>query len=158
MKKPLAVPAAVWALVKEVARHLLRRPVVGVAVAGQTNDGRWLLIRRADTGEWALPGGTLEWGETLTHAAERELREESGARLLGPLQLSGVYSDPDRDMRFHSVTILLQASVSAPESEPHNPLEIREIGLFQASELPERLSHRMTDMLRDARAGRRTVE
>jgi 8-oxo-dGTP diphosphatase len=158
VKPPLAIPAAAWALVKEVARHLLRRPVVGVAVAGQTDDGRWLLIRRGDTGEWALPGGTLEWGETLTHAAERELREEAGARLRGPLTLSGVYSDPDRDMRFHSVTVLLQAEVSAPDGGPQNPLEIREVGLFHAAELPARLSHRMTDMLRDARSGRRVVE
>ena len=33
--------------------------------AARTADGRWVLIRRGDTGEWALPGGTLEWGETL---------------------------------------------------------------------------------------------
>lgn len=158
MKAPRAVPAAAWALVKEVARHLLRRPVIGVAVAGQTDDGRWLLIRRGDTGEWALPGGTLEWGETLTHAAERELREEAGAQLRGALTLAGVYSNPDRDMRFHSVTILLQAPVSEPLSEPQNPLEIREVGLFHSEQLPPRLSHGMTDMLRDARAGRRVVE
>jgi ADP-ribose pyrophosphatase len=36
-----------------------------------------LLIRRADTGEWALPGGKLDPGETALHAAERELREET---------------------------------------------------------------------------------
>jgi 8-oxo-dGTP diphosphatase len=131
---------------------------VGVAIAGQTDDGRWLLIRRADTGEWALPGGTLEWGETLTHAAERELREEAGAQLRGPLALSGVYSSPDRDMRFHAVTVLLQAAVSPPLAAPQNPLEIREVGLFSTADLPARLSHRMTDMLRDALAGRRVVE
>lgn len=47
-----------------------------------------LLIRRAKPprrGEWSLPGGRLEWGETLAHAALRELREETGveARLCG---------------------------------------------------------------------------
>jgi 8-oxo-dGTP diphosphatase len=158
MKRRLSVPAGLWALAKEVGRHLLRRPVVGVAIAGQTDDGRWLLIRRGDTGEWALPGGTLEWGETLTHAAERELREEAGAQLAGPLTLAGVYSDPERDMRFHAVTVLLHASVSPPRAQPLNPLEIREVGLFATTELPARLSHRMTDMLRDARTGRRVVE
>src|SRR5208337_4883741 len=59
------IPGAVWVLVKDVARHVLRRPVIGIVAAGRTRDGRWLLIRRGDTGEWALPGGTLEWGETL---------------------------------------------------------------------------------------------
>lgn len=43
-----------------------------------------LLIRRGDTGEWALPGGKLELGESARHAAERELREETAVSL--PLQ------------------------------------------------------------------------
>src|SRR5260370_33872885 len=42
------------ALVKEVARHLLRRPVVGVAAAPRAPDRRWVLVPRADFGTWAL--------------------------------------------------------------------------------------------------------
>ena len=42
--------------------------MVGIAAAATTADGRWLMIKRADTGTWALPGGTLEWGETLRAA------------------------------------------------------------------------------------------
>jgi hypothetical protein len=61
-------------------------------------------------------------------------------------------------MRFHAVTVLLQAPVSPPQAQPLNPLEIREVALFATAELPPRLSHRMTDMLRDARTGRRVVE
>lgn len=52
--------------------------MLGIAAAAQTEDGRWLLIRRGDTGQWALPGGTLEWGETLREAIVRELAEEAG--------------------------------------------------------------------------------
>ena len=61
-------PSDVFALVREATRHVLRHPVVGVAAAARTQDGRWLLIRRRDTGGWALPGGTLEWGESLSPA------------------------------------------------------------------------------------------
>src|SRR5699024_3876449 len=63
MKHWLGLGSDAWTILKEAARHVLRHPVVGVAVAAQTAGGRWLLIRRRDTGDWALPGGTLEWGE-----------------------------------------------------------------------------------------------
>ncbi len=145
-------------ILREAARHLLRRPVVGVAVAAQAPGERWLLIRRRDTGGWALPGGTLEWGEKLTEAARRELLEEAGVVHEGPFELCGVYSSPVRDYRFHAVTILLRAQVSAPERPPMNALEIADVRLFTSSDLPSSLSLSMTDMLADARAGRRVLE
>ena len=67
------IPRALFGLTKEILRHLLRRPVVGVVALARTPDGRFLLIRRGDTGAWALPGGTLEWGETLRSALTREV-------------------------------------------------------------------------------------
>ena len=98
---PLSLmPRAVLGLGKEVARHLLRRPVVGLAVAAHTRDGRWLLIRRGDTGTWALPGGTVEWGETLQETFTRELLEEAGVVGATFERVVGVYSRPDRDPRF----------------------------------------------------------
>lgn len=145
-------------IAKEAARHVLRHPVVGIAIAAQTEDGRWVLIRRRDTGHWALPGGTLEWGESLSAAARRELREEAGVELSSALELCGVYSDPARDYRFHAVTVLARARVGAPAQAPVNPLEILEVGLFESSALPPSLSLSMTDLLEDARAGRRTLE
>ena len=50
------------------------------ANAAVFRDGRILLIRRADNGLWALPGGLVEVGETLAEAACRELLEEAGIR------------------------------------------------------------------------------
>jgi 8-oxo-dGTP diphosphatase len=145
-------------LLREAARHVLRRPVVGVAVAAQAPGERWLLIRRRDTGGWALPGGTLEWGETLLAAARRELLEEAGVVYQGPFELCGVYSSPVRDYRFHAVTVLLRAQVSEPERAPMNSLEIADVRLFASSDLPSSLSLSMTDMLADARTGRRVLE
>ena len=98
------MPKAAFGIMKEVARHLLRRPVVGIAAACRTNDGEWLLIRRGDTGTWALPGGTLEWGETLERALVRELEEEAGVTDVEVERVVGVFSRPDRDPRFHAVT------------------------------------------------------
>jgi 8-oxo-dGTP diphosphatase len=151
MLAPMNVPSGVWRLVREAARHLLRRPVVGVAAAARTKDGRWLLIRRGDTGDWALPGGTLEWGETLRDAVVREVREEAGARIETLGDVSGVYSRSDRDVRFHAVTVVVRAQVSEPEEPPDNPIEIREVRLFTDDALPPNIGMGMADMIRDAR-------
>lgn len=147
-----------WGILKEAARHVLRHPVVGVAVAARAEGERWLLIRRRDTGGWALPGGTLEWGETLLDAARRELWEEAGVEATSPFELCGVYSSPLRDYRFHAVSVLLSTNVGPVLAPPKNPLEISEVRLFPESELPASLSLSMTDMLADARAGRRVLE
>ena len=66
-------------------------PSVNVVV---TNDaGEILLIRRSDNDNWAVPGGAVDLGESLTQAAVRETREESGieCEITG---LAGIYSDP----------------------------------------------------------------
>jgi 8-oxo-dGTP diphosphatase len=152
------LPNAVFRIVKEAARHLLRRPVIGIAAAARTPRGDWLLIRRGDTGGWALPGGTLEWGETLRSGLARELEEETGAQLLELGRLVGVYSGPERDLRFHAVTVVVEARVSEPLGRPQNPVEILEVRSFADAELPGDFSYSMKDMLDDARAGRTVWE
>jgi 8-oxo-dGTP diphosphatase len=154
------IPVALFKIVREVARHVLRRPVVGVCAAARTLDGRWVLIRRADTGGWALPGGTLEWGETLRTALARELEEETGAKLVELGRLVGVYSGPERDARFHSVTIVVEARVDLREGAAAavNPLEILEVRAFTDADLPAEYSYQMKDMMDDARAGRTVWE
>jgi 8-oxo-dGTP diphosphatase len=145
------IPLGLWKMGKEVLRHLLRRPVVGIAAAARVRDGRWLLVRRTDTGQWALPGGTLEWGETLRQAVARELSEEAGVEVLELGALSGVYSAPERDARFHAVTVVVHALVTEPTRPPENPVEIAEARLFSDAELPAQLAHGMTVMLAHAR-------
>lgn len=149
---PLAwLPESVVGLVKEVGRHILRRPVVGLAVAARTDDGSWVLIRRGDTGTWALPGGTLEWGETLESTLVRELDEEAGITESKLLRVVGVYSRPDRDPRFHAVTILVEARVARPSKKQMNPLEITEVAVFADDEVPSPLAMTMSDYVAAAR-------
>lgn len=150
----MRIPLGLWSIVKEAARHVLRRPVLGIAAAARTQDGRWVLVRRTDTGEWALPGGTVEWGETLRSAIRRELAEEAGVDVIALGELSGVYSAPERDARFHAVTVVVHARVTEPDRPPLNPAEIAEVGVFTDDRLPSTLAHGMTVMLDDARAAR----
>jgi 8-oxo-dGTP diphosphatase len=154
----MRVPRGVWGIVKETARHLLRRPVVGLVAVARVPDGRLVLIRRGDTGGWSLPGGTLEWGETLRQCLERELREEAGVSLLEAGELLGVYSAPWRDLRFHAVTVVVAAAVSLPSRPPMNPLEVLEVKCCRDDELPAELSHAMTDVLERARKAQRYWE
>jgi 8-oxo-dGTP diphosphatase len=81
--------------------------------------GRLLLIRRKHPpfpGQYALPGGYVEYGETTEQAAARELAEETGL-VAANMSLVGVYSDPQRDPRGHVVSIAYRIAVTA--HDPH---------------------------------------
>lgn len=146
----LRLPKAALGVLREVGRHLLKRPVVGIAAVARDERGHVLLVRRGDTGTWALPGGTLEWGETLASTLPRELAEECGVDAPTNVEVCGVYSRPDRDPRFHAVTVVVRCTVKGPARGPKNELEIREARFFRPGELPAELAMSMTDMLATA--------
>jgi 8-oxo-dGTP diphosphatase len=76
-------------------------------------NGRVLLVRRGHPpfkGEYALPGGFVEVGETVEDACRRELMEETGVKA-GRLELVGVYSDPKRDPRTHTCSVVFLTRV-----------------------------------------------
>jgi 8-oxo-dGTP diphosphatase len=145
------MPKGALAIIREAARLLLRRPVAGVAAAARVPDGRWVLVRRADTGTWALPGGTSEWGETTTETITRELLEEAGVVLRKVTRTVGVFSRADRDSRFHAITVVVGCDVDPPSRPPANPLEVTEVGLFDDACLPADLALGNGDMIAAAR-------
>ena len=85
--------------------------------------GRILLQRRRDTGQWALPMGKMELGETPSQCAIRETAEETGI-LVEPTGLLGIYSDPghivaytDGEIRQEYEVILIARPVSGAPAE-----------------------------------------
>ncbi|HEY5196758.1 MAG TPA: NUDIX hydrolase [Solirubrobacteraceae bacterium] len=90
---------------EEFARPAL---TVDVVLLAGTAPRRILLIQRGNPpfeGEWALPGGFVDEGETVLMAAGRELREETGIEV-SDLKLLGVYDTPGRDPRGWSVSVV----------------------------------------------------
>lgn len=128
---------------------ILRHPITGTCIIPVLPDGRIVLVQRRDNGKWGMPGGLIEWGEDITTSAKRELAEETGLSLIKINRLVGVYSDPKRDPRFHSICVVMEAIVEG-EPEVHDTLEISDIRAFTLSEIPQGdLSHDHDRQLKD---------
>ncbi len=99
------------------SREYPERPIVGVGGV-VIDEERALLIRRGSEplrGEWSIPGGTLDLGETLAEGVVRELREETGieVRILGQIEVferifaekSGGKTEEKKRPRYHFVIV-----------------------------------------------------
>lgn len=138
-----------WQFVQTVLGIIFRHPITGTTIVPILPDGKIVLVRRQDTGEWALPGGIVNWGEDVSTAAKRELAEETGLELIKIRRLVGVYSAPDRDPRIHSICILMEADVQG-NLQIEDSLEIGEVRAFAPTDLPQdKLAHDHTQQLED---------
>jgi ADP-ribose pyrophosphatase YjhB (NUDIX family) len=111
--------------------------------------GRILLQRRADSGNWSLPGGTMDLGETLGAAVVRETREETGldVELTGIL---GVYTDPghviayeDGEVRQEFVVVFTARAVSGTLAVSAESTDVRYIDPADLDGLPMHESVRL---------------
>jgi len=107
----------------------------------------FLLIRRGKPpyrGYWALPGGHVKYGETVEEAAAREAEEETGLKVRLK-EIIGVYSKPDRDPRYHVVSIAFLAEVAGgAQTETEEAPELR---WFR--EPPSKMAFDHADIVRD---------
>ena len=81
---------------------------------------------------WALPGGFVDWGESVETAARREAQEETQLEVTLVEQFH-VYSNPERDPRQHTLSVVFLASATG---EPKAGDDAKNIGLFLPWELP----------------------
>ncbi len=113
-----------------------RRPSVGVAIVVRDAEGRVLLGKRAvgwGTGRWCIPCGSVEWGEDVRAAAERELREETGLRARAGAVVA-VHSN-SHDVERLTVGIWFAGEDVRGEPVPADG-ELSEIGYFDPSAPP----------------------
>lgn len=95
-----------------------------------------LIERRNPPPGWAIPGGFVDVGESVERAAVREALEETCLEVT-LIALLGVYSDPDRDPRGHTVTAVYVADA---RGEPRAADDARAIGLFLPDAPPAELA------------------
>ncbi len=136
---------------------VFRRPLTGVTLIPLLSDGRIVLIQRRDSGQWGLPGGLIDWGETIEMAAERELKEETGLKLSMSPRLFGVYSSLERDPRMHSIAVTLVVQAHG-EMQSQDPLEVLDVKAFSRHALPlGHLSHDHDHQLTDFLANQKEI-
>ena len=125
----------IWQYLSTIVGLIFRHPIVGVAIIPLNDLGEIILVQRRDNQKWGLPGGFVDWGEEVKDAAKRELREETGLSLDEVKYLQGVYSDPHRDPRIHSICLTLVANVSGDyQIEDHG--EVLTVKAFSKGSIP----------------------
>jgi len=100
---------------------------------------------------WALPGGFVDYGETLEEAAIRESREETGLDIRNLRQFH-VYSDPQRDPRQHNISVVFTADA---DGVPSAGDDARNVGLFSPESPPAPLCFDHADILNDYVTGKK---
>ena len=100
--KPLTCPKCG----SEVTRH--RNPIPTVDAIIRIDNEIVLIERKNEPHGWALPGGFVDYGETLEQAVAREAKEETGLTLSNLKQFHA-YSSPDRDPRQHNISVVFSA-------------------------------------------------
>mmetsp|Transcript_20875 Transcript_20875/g.29007 ORF Transcript_20875/g.29007 Transcript_20875/m.29007 type:complete len:253 (+) Transcript_20875:17-775(+) len=88
-------------------------------------DHIWL-VRRKDTDQLATMGGFVEVGETVEHAVKREMMEEMGVTASETPKLLGIYSDPRRDNRRHTVSAVYHVKLPE-EAKPHAMDDVKDV-------------------------------
>lgn len=109
-----------------------RNPFLTVDIIIETQGGIVLVKRATPPLGWALPGGFVDYGESLETAARREAKEETGLDIGWPAQFHA-YSSPDRDPRHHTVTVVFR---SAADGVPVGGDDAREARIFSPDNLP----------------------
>ncbi|GAB4388657.1 MAG: NUDIX hydrolase [Thermodesulfovibrionales bacterium] len=128
----------------------MRNPVPTVDIIIEYQGGIVLIARRNPPLGWALPGGFVDYGETLEEAAVREAREETGLSVELTRQFH-TYSDPRRDPRGHTISTVFVArgtgSLRAAD-------DAAEAGVFTEGSLPGDIAFDHRGILEDYFKGR----
>ena len=126
--------------------ELFQNPVPTVDIIIEIETKGIILIRRKNPPYgWAIPGGFVDYGETLEEAALREAKEETDLDVKLIKQFH-TYSDPNRDQRHHSISTVY---IAKAEGTPQARDDAADIGIFNEPGLPDEIAFDHRSILRD---------
>lgn len=120
-------------------------PVPTVDIIIEVNNDIILIKRKNPPYGWALPGGFIDYGESAESAAIREVKEETNLDIT-QLKQFHVYSDPKRDPRFHTITVVF---IAQAKGTPKAKDDAVEIGMYNKNNLPEDIAFDHKKILND---------
>ena len=118
-------------------------PTVDIVISNQ--GGIVLISRKNAPFGWALPGGFVDYGESVEEAAVREAKEETSLDIHN-LKLLGVYSSKDRDPRHHSISTVFSAQ---SDGIPCAGDDAARVQVFQKDNLPKKLGFDHAEIIVD---------
>ena len=104
-----------------------------------------LIERKNPPFGWAIPGGFVDYGESVEVAARREAEEETGLKV-ELIEQFYVYSDPNRDPRQHTLSVVFIATATG---EPQAADDAKNLGVFESWNVPGNLCFDHDKILRD---------
>lgn len=122
-----------------------RNPLITVDAIIEIEGGVVLVKRKNPPPGWAIPGGFVDYGESLEDAVCREMKEETCLDIRIVKQFH-TYSDPGRDSRHHTVSTVFIATASGT---PVAADDAKEIGVFFRDNLPEEIAFDHRQILED---------
>ena len=122
-----------------------RNPIPTVDVIIEYSGGIVMIRRKNPPEGWALPGGFVDYGESLEDAAVREAREETGMEIELIRQFH-TYSDPGRDPRRHTISTVF---VARADGTPRAGDDAGEARVFRRGDLPDRIAFDHRNILED---------
>ncbi len=121
---------------------------VDAIISGKESHEIILIKRKYPPIGWALPGGFVDIGESVETAIAREAYEET-TLIIKSVSLFGVYSDPKRDSRFHTVSIVFTAETAGI---PHGNDDAAHAAFFRLEKLPTPIVFDHRQIINDYRA------
>jgi 8-oxo-dGTP diphosphatase len=122
-----------------------KTPYLTVDCIIKYQEGVVLVERRYPPKGWALPGGFVDYDETVEYAVRREMFEETGLRLVNLKQFH-VYSDPKRDPRLHTVSVVFTAD---GDGMLRGGSDAKVAKVFKLDELPEEITFDHREIIED---------
>ncbi len=121
-------------------------PFITVDIIIEVEGGIVLIERSNPPFGWAIPGGFVDYGETLEHCAVREAKEETGLDIYD-LEQMFTYSEPKRDPRFHTITTVFVAKAKGKPKAGDDAQNAKVVPLDKIKDIKLAFDH--DDVLRD---------